>query len=681
SSTIQVAAGVTTANRDIALQRAGTISGTITGPGGTPLTPAQIGDLDVFALNSGGDDAFASINPDGSFSIGLGLLTGPTYTLTVVDGTAHFKNYTSAPFNVADGASVTGKNVSLQVAGAISGTLTGPGGTALTLDEINNLSIRADGAGGSHSYGSINPDGSYSIGLAVVTGPTYTLTASDDSGHFRTYTGAPFTVADGASVAGKNITLQVAGTITGTITGPGGTALTPTQISDLSIGATNANGSQWGSINPDGTFTIALTTLTGPTYTLVVTDDSGHFGTYTSAPFNVAEGASVAGKNITLQVAGTITGTITGPGGTALTLTQLNNLSIRANDTSGSRSYGSINPDGSYSIGVGTLVGPTYTVTVADDNGLFKTYTSAPFDVAAGSSVTGKNVTLQVAATISGTVTGPGGAALSVAQINNLDVKATNANGDQWGGMGADGTFTIALTTLTGPSYSLVVTDGSTHFQTYTSAPFTVADGASSPGHTIALSLTPSVPGTPAAPTAAAGNGQATIDWTAPTTIGSPIADYEIRYSSTGGAAWSTFTHPASAATHATVTGLANGTGYVFQIAAINATGKGAFSPSSATVTPQAPYNPPVVNPPGPQHVAGAVPASIKTKKNKKVALPKRTDAGVPIVWVSATPKVCKVAGGKLVLTGKKGACRITAKATADGTHTALRQLFAIRLK
>jgi hypothetical protein len=102
-------------------------------------------------------------------------------------------------------------------------------------------------------------------------------------------------------------------------------------------------------------------------------------------------------------------------------------------------------------------------------------------------------------------------------------------------------------------------------------------------------SVTPlTVPGAPTSVAGVAGNGQVVVSWTAPSsTGGSAITDYTVQYSSNGGSTWSTFTHTASASTSLTVTGLTNGTAYVFQVAAVNAAGRGSYSSTSASVTPK----------------------------------------------------------------------------------------------
>jgi hypothetical protein len=67
-----------------------------------------------------------------------------------------------------------------------------------------------------------------------------------------------------------------------------------------------------------------------------------------------------------------------------------------------------------------------------------------------------------------------------------------------------------------------------------------------------------------------------------------PLTDYIVQFSTDSGSNWTTFTDSVSTATTATVTGLTNGTAYVFRVAAVNGIGTGAYSTASAAVTPVA---------------------------------------------------------------------------------------------
>jgi hypothetical protein len=98
------------------------------------------------------------------------------------------------------------------------------------------------------------------------------------------------------------------------------------------------------------------------------------------------------------------------------------------------------------------------------------------------------------------------------------------------------------------------------------------------------------LPAAPTGLTVTGGNAQASLSWTAPTGViaQAPVTDYREQYSTDGGTTWTTFTAAASTATSATVTGLTNGTAYVFRVAAINGVGTGAYTSASSSVTPTA---------------------------------------------------------------------------------------------
>jgi ELWxxDGT repeat protein len=95
--------------------------------------------------------------------------------------------------------------------------------------------------------------------------------------------------------------------------------------------------------------------------------------------------------------------------------------------------------------------------------------------------------------------------------------------------------------------------------------------------------------GVPTAVRAVRGDRQVTLSWKAPAnTGGSPITDYSVQQSTDGGKTWSAVVRPASAATSATVSGLANGVAVVLRVAAVNSVGRGAFTPKTAAVVPAA---------------------------------------------------------------------------------------------
>ena len=95
------------------------------------------------------------------------------------------------------------------------------------------------------------------------------------------------------------------------------------------------------------------------------------------------------------------------------------------------------------------------------------------------------------------------------------------------------------------------------------------------------------VPPAPTDLTVTGGNEQVLLSWVAPTVLAqTPITDYTVQFSTNSGSTWTTFSDGTSTATSATVTGLTNGTGYVFRVAAVNGVGTGAYSSATSSVTP-----------------------------------------------------------------------------------------------
>ncbi|TFD47952.1 heme peroxidase [Cryobacterium sp. Hh11] len=121
-------------------------------------------------------------------------------------------------------------------------------------------------------------------------------------------------------------------------------------------------------------------------------------------------------------------------------------------------------------------------------------------------------------------------------------------------------------------------------------------------------------PGTPTIGAAIAGNGQATVDWTAsPTGI---ATSFSVRVLDSFGDQFGALRTAAGTAFNLVVTGLNNGSSYTFQVSATNAEGTSAFSAQSNAVTPSAPV------------VAGA----------PTIGTPVAGDAQVSVNWTAPTP-------------------------------------------
>ncbi len=113
------------------------------------------------------------------------------------------------------------------------------------------------------------------------------------------------------------------------------------------------------------------------------------------------------------------------------------------------------------------------------------------------------------------------------------------------------------------------------------------AVGISLPSANSAPATPATVPGSPTSVVAVSGNKQLALTWAAPASNGgSNITDYLVKYSSNGGSTWTNFGHPVSTVPALTVTGLTNGTAYVFKVIAKDAVGISLPSTNSAPVTP-----------------------------------------------------------------------------------------------
>ena len=104
-------------------------------------------------------------------------------------------------------------------------------------------------------------------------------------------------------------------------------------------------------------------------------------------------------------------------------------------------------------------------------------------------------------------------------------------------------------------------------------------DGSTS--FTISLADVPSVP---ANLVAHATDATVDISWAASLANNSPLVRYEVEYRTFAGVSWTSI--DAGLATSKTVTGLSNGTAYVFRVRAVNGVGNGDYSAESAPAMP-----------------------------------------------------------------------------------------------
>ena len=153
-----------------------------------------------------------------------------------------------------------------------------------------------------------------------------------------------------------------------------------------------------------------------------------------------------------------------------------------------------------------------------------------------------------------------------------------------------NGSTAQPATTITGspPTTSTTIT-GLTNGTTYTFTVTATNAIGNGPASEHSNAVTPvTTPSAPTAATASAGNGSATISWTAPSNGGSPITSYTITPYTGSTAQPATTITGSPPTTSTTITGLTNGTTYTFTVTATNAIGNGPASEHSNAVTPSA---------------------------------------------------------------------------------------------
>ena len=180
-------------------------------------------------------------------------------------------------------------------------------------------------------------------------------------------------------------------------------------------------------------------------------------------------------------------------------------------------------------------------------------------------------------------------------QPSSYLVQASSSGGSTWGSSvstSSSATTYVYRSLLNGTQYVFRVAPF------YSSAGITGEWSSPSPAYTPAIVP----PGQPTSFVAVSGNQQARLSWVAPSSVGdSAIVGYRIEYSTNGGVSWLTANSNTNSTTASVaVTGLTNGTSYVFRVAAINSSSTGSYSSTGSAV--------PALVPPGQPTSLGAVP-------------------------------------------------------------------------
>jgi len=171
------------------------------------------------------------------------------------------------------------------------------------------------------------------------------------------------------------------------------------------------------------------------------------------------------------------------------------------------------------------------------------------------------------------------------ATISDYAVQRSTDGGRTWTDF-VDGVSTATTATVTG------LANGTSHvFRVAARTSVGLGDWTAASAAVTPLSLASA----PRSLQAVARDGQVLLTWTAPAfTSGSPVTDYLVQRSENGGSTWTNVVDGVSAGSGATVTGLANGTTYVFRVAAVTAAGPGTWSSATTGVVPKGPASAPL---------------------------------------------------------------------------------------
>ncbi len=525
-----------------------------------------------------------------------GLTNGDSYTFTVTATNAVGTGPASAASNTVTTAPTApgAPTIGTATPGNTQATVTwlapaDDGGSAITGYTVTSADSTTPANGGQTCAWSSGPLTCTVTGLTNGDSYTFTVTATNSVGTGPASAASnpvtPMTVPDSPTI-GTATPGNTQATVTWTVpASDGGSPITGYTVT-AADSTTPANGGQtcaWSS----GPLTCTVTGLTnGDSYTFTVT-----------AANSVGTGPASAASN-------PVTPAPTAPGAPG-----------NASATGGANAKATVTWSAPADDGGSVITG--YTVTAADsttpaNGGQTCTWSSGPLTCTVTGITNGDSYTFTVTATNS-VGTGPASAAsnpVTPATLPGAPTIGTAARGNAqatvtWSAPADDGGSVITGYTVTAADSTTPANGGQTC--SWSSGPLTctVTGLTNGDSYTFTVTATNSVgtgpasaasnpvtpatlPGAPTIGTAARGNAQTTVTWSAPADDGgSPVTGYTVTSADSttpanGGQTCSWSSGPLTC----TVTGLTNGDSYTFTVTATNSVGTGPASAASNPVTP-----------------------------------------------------------------------------------------------
>jgi fibronectin type 3 domain-containing protein len=556
---------------------AATVPGAPTGVSAVPgdgqatvswTAPSSGSPISSYIVTSSSDQSISVLGPETSVVVS-GLTDGDSYTFTVVAINAvgdSLPSSPSAPVIPEPAATVPGAPTGVSAVpgdGQATVSWTAPssdGGNPISSYTVTSSSDQSTTDQSTTVLGSATS----AVVSALIDGASYTFTVVATNGVGDSPASGPSNLVTPAAVPGAPTGVSaIAGDGQATVswTAPssdGGSPIisyTVTSSSDQSI-----------MVSDSETSAVVSGLIDGDSYTFTVVATNGVGDSPASSPSNSVIPATVPGAPSGVSATagdGEATVDWTAPssdGGSPISSYTVTSSSDQSTTVSGSSSAAVVS---------GLKNGHSYTFTVVATNGMG----DGPASSASGPVVPEPGTTVAGAPTGVNAVPGDGQATLS------------------WTAPSSDGgspitSYTVTSssgqsTTVSGSETSAVVS-GLTNGRPYTFTVIANNGVGNSPSSGPSNSVTPtSVAGAPTGVNAIAGDGQATVSWTAPSSDGgSPITSYTVTSSSGHN------TTVLGSETSAVVSGLTDGRSYTFTVVATNAVGDSPASVPSNSVTP-----------------------------------------------------------------------------------------------